>query len=102
MKSLITLFQNTHPDITENSNIIPVHKKNDKQLIQNYRPISLLPNSLVYINRSFVPNCVCVCVGARVRVCVCYASVVYKKHEKLKDSQDAFSNKVHLLFARNK
>ena len=76
MKPLITLFQNTHPDITENSNIIPVHKKNDKQLIQNYRPISLLPNSLVYINRSFVPNCVCVCVcvcvcgRARARVCV--------------------------------
>ena len=46
MKPLITLFQNTHPDITENSNIIPVHKKNDKQLIQNYRPISLLPNKI--------------------------------------------------------
>ena len=27
----------------EKSNIIPVHKKNDKQLVNNYRPISLLP-----------------------------------------------------------
>ena len=42
----MTLFQNTHPDITKNSNIIPVHKKNDKQLIQNYRPISLLPDKI--------------------------------------------------------
>ena len=25
------------------SNVIPVHKKNDKQLINNYRPVSLLP-----------------------------------------------------------
>ena len=25
------------------SNIIPVHKKNDKQLVENYGPISLLP-----------------------------------------------------------
>ena len=45
---LIILFQNSiksphFPDIWKKSNIIPVHKKNDKQLIQNYRPISLLP-----------------------------------------------------------
>ena len=25
------------------TNIVPVHKKNDKQLIRNYRPVSLLP-----------------------------------------------------------
>ena len=31
------------PDIWKRSNIIPVHKKNDKQLVENYRTISLLP-----------------------------------------------------------
>ena len=32
-----------YPDIWKKSNIIPVHKTNDKQLVENYRPISLLP-----------------------------------------------------------
>ena len=27
----------------EKSNIVPVHKKNDKQLVENYQPVSLLP-----------------------------------------------------------
>ena len=45
---LIILFQNSikwsyYPDIWKKCNIIPAHKKNDKQLIHNYRPISLLP-----------------------------------------------------------
>ena len=31
-----------YPDIWKKSNIMPVHKRNDKQLIQNYRPITLL------------------------------------------------------------
>ena len=30
-------------DIWKKSNIIPVHKTNDKELVENYRPISLLP-----------------------------------------------------------
>ena len=32
-----------YPDIWKKSNVIPVHKKNDKRLVNNYRPISLLP-----------------------------------------------------------
>ena len=32
-----------YPDIWKRPNIIPVHTKNDKQLVNNYRPISLLP-----------------------------------------------------------
>ena len=48
LKPLILLFQNStklsyYPGIWKRSNIIPVHKKNGKQLVENYRPISLLP-----------------------------------------------------------
>ena len=48
LKPLTVLFQNSmksfcYPFIWERSNIIPVHKKNDKQLVKNYQPISLLP-----------------------------------------------------------
>ena len=48
LKPLIILFGNSiksscYSDIWKRSNIIPVHKKNDKQLVNNYRPISLLP-----------------------------------------------------------
>ena len=48
LKPLIILFKNStksshYPDIWKRSNIIPVHKKNDKQLIKNYGPRSLLP-----------------------------------------------------------
>ena len=31
------------PDIWKKSNIVPVYKRGDKQIIDNYRPISLLP-----------------------------------------------------------
>ena len=45
---LTILFQNStksscYPVIWKRSNIIPAHKNNDKQLVENYRPISLLP-----------------------------------------------------------
>ena len=48
LKPLIILFKNStksshYPDIRKRSNIIPVHKKNDKQLVKNYQSISLLP-----------------------------------------------------------
>ena len=48
LKPLLILFKNSlkfsyYPDIWKKSNIIPAHKKNDKQLFNNYRPISLLP-----------------------------------------------------------
>ena len=48
LKLLTILFQNStksscYPVIWKRSNIIPVHKRNDKQLVKNYRPISLLP-----------------------------------------------------------
>ena len=48
IKPLTLLFKTSirsshYPDIWKKSNIIPVHKKNDKRLVNNYRPISLLP-----------------------------------------------------------
>ena len=48
-KPLLILFQHSiklscYPDIWKKSNIIPAHKrKNNKRLVNNYRPISLLP-----------------------------------------------------------
>ena len=38
-----SLKKGIFPDIWKKENIIPVHKKEDKTLINNYRPISLLP-----------------------------------------------------------
>ena len=48
LKPLTVLLRNSiksscYPDIWKTSNIIPVHKRNDKQLVENYPPISLLP-----------------------------------------------------------
>ena len=48
LKPLFILFKNSlklsyYPDIWKKSNIIPDHKMNDKQLVNNYQPISLLP-----------------------------------------------------------
>ena len=31
------------PQEWKKANVVPVHKKNDKQLVKNYRPNSLLP-----------------------------------------------------------
>ena len=37
------LSSNTFPDAWKKANVIPVHKKDDKQVLKNYRPVSLLP-----------------------------------------------------------
>ena len=48
VKPLSIIFKNCidngiFPDIWKKSNIIPIHKKGDKQITDNYRPVSLLP-----------------------------------------------------------
>ena len=48
IKPLSIIFQNclkssTFPDDWKKGNIVPVYKKNSKQLVNNYRPVSLLP-----------------------------------------------------------
>ena len=48
VKPLSIIFNNcidtgTFPDIWNRSNIIPVHKKGDKQILDNYKPVFLLP-----------------------------------------------------------
>ena len=47
LKPLTLLFRKSaklsyYPDIWKRFDIIPVHEKNDEQLIKSYRPISLL------------------------------------------------------------
>ena len=47
-KSVVIIFKNcintgTFPDIWKRLNIIPVHKKGDKQIVDDYRPVSFLP-----------------------------------------------------------
>ena len=37
------LQSSVYPDMWKIANVTPIHKKNDKQLIKNYRPISILP-----------------------------------------------------------
>ena len=37
------LRQGVFPEIWKRANVVPIHKKNEKNLKSNYRPISLLP-----------------------------------------------------------
>ena len=48
VKRLFNIFQflletGNFPSNWKRSNVVPVHKKGDKNLINNYRPVSLLP-----------------------------------------------------------
>ena len=44
------------PDQWKEANVTPVHKKNDKQIISNYRPISLLPTLAKLFERIIFKN----------------------------------------------
>ena len=44
------------PDQWKQANVTPVHKKNDKQAVENYRPISLLPILDIVFERIIVKN----------------------------------------------
>ena len=35
--------KNTFPNLWKKANVVPIHKKGEKDLIKNYRPVSLLP-----------------------------------------------------------
>ena len=37
------IIKGEYPSEWKKANVVPVHKKGDKQLLKNYRPISLLP-----------------------------------------------------------
>ena len=39
----ICLQTRLFPDQWKKASVVPIHKKGDKQLIENYRPVSLLP-----------------------------------------------------------
>ena len=48
IKPLLIIFRyclkfGTFPDDWKKGSIVPVHKKDDKQIVDNYRPVSLLP-----------------------------------------------------------
>ena len=48
VRPLSIIFRNSlnsciYPSIWKKANVIPVHKKNDKQCVNNYHPVSLLP-----------------------------------------------------------
>ena len=46
-----SLDQRTFPLCWKKANVVPTYKKNDKQSIKNYRPVSLLPISGKFFER---------------------------------------------------
>ena len=66
---LTSLIQHVFPDTWKMANIIPAHKKEEKYLVKNSRPISLLPilakflkelylifSSLIFIITIYLPD----------------------------------------------
>ena len=54
-----TLNEKKFPDIWKKSNVVPVHKKEEKSFLKNYHPISLLPIFSKVFERIFY-NSLCI------------------------------------------
>ena len=52
------LSSNTFPDVWKKANVIPVHKKGDKQVLKNYCPMSLLPTSGKIFEKLIFNECI--------------------------------------------
>ena len=46
-----SIFHGTLPDELKLAKVLPIYKHYNEQLIQNYRPISVLPFSLKYLKK---------------------------------------------------
>ena len=71
------------PQIFKTGKVIPILKSGDKQLLQNYRPISLLP-SLSKVFENLIKNCL---------------MNFFVKHKVFHDSQDGFREKHSVIHA---
>ena len=62
LKPLKLIFENwlttrLFPDQWKKANVVPIRKKPDKQLIENYRPVSLLPICGKVFERLILNSC---------------------------------------------
>ena len=48
------LSSNTFLDVWKKANVIPVHKKGDKQVLKNYRPVSLYRFVVKYLKNYYL------------------------------------------------
>ena len=87
------------PDQWKEANVTPVHKKNDKQLISNYRPISLLPILAKVFERIIFKN---------VFKCLLSNNLITKNQSGFRPGDSvtnqllALVNDIHLAFDNNR
>ena len=48
-----SLYDERFPSKSKKTNVVPIHKKDDKQIFKNYRPVSLLPICIKILNNIY-------------------------------------------------
>ena len=96
-KPLQIIFENIletgiFPDNWKEANITPVHKKNDKQIVSNYRPISLLPIFAKIFERLVFKNLYNFLVSNN----------LITKHQSGFRPGDSCTNQIHMTFDDNR